>query len=81
MSTDEIKTVQEYISSNDLFNKVEDQTKIKWKVGSRSTYYSAMKKANEGGELTLVESLMLDIARQVMDQHQAKILEVEAPAV
>lgn len=71
MTTEEITTTHEYIIDNDLLNAVESITKQNWRgAGSRTTYYSAVKKGALGVELTLVEGLMMMEAGKLAKQHR-----------
>lgn len=76
MTTEEITTTHEYIIDNDLLNAVESITKKNWRgSGSRTTYYSAVKKASLGiplNEFTLVEGLMIMEAGKLANEHRAK---------
>jgi hypothetical protein len=64
----DIVQLHDAITSNDLINEVELRTKTKWRVGSRSTYYSAISKARNGQNLTLIERLMIDEAISLVEE-------------
>lgn len=67
-----MSTIHQYVLDNDLLNEVENRTKRKWSVGSRTTYYNAVKKALDGetGRITLVEKLMLSEAECLMNERE-----------
>lgn len=62
------EALHKYILDNDLLTQVEARTKRKWSVGSRSTYYSGIKKCLEGERMSLVERLMISEAEQLMQE-------------
>lgn len=67
MTKEQVEAVHEYIRDNDLINLVESRTKEKWRgVGSRSTYYNAVRKKIAGEDVNLVEYLMLQEAYAIM---------------
>lgn len=64
--------LHKYILSKDLLLQVEAETKRIWKVGSRSSYYSGIKKCLDGdaANLSLVERIMLDTATRIMERDE-----------
>lgn len=67
MDANAANELHQYIIQNGLVPVVEVETQRKYRAGSRSTYYSAMKKCldKEQENLTLVERLMLEVAESV----------------
>lgn len=81
MSTEEAKTVHNYIIEHNLLNEVEARTKAKWKnMGSRTSYYVGMSKAQNGAMTSLVEGLMILEAHALMVEHSKNALQVQEAA-
>lgn len=75
MTKEVVATTHEYIRDNDLINLVESRTKAKWcGVGSRSTYYNAVRKKQAGEDVNLVEYLMLQEAHAISVEHSKSLI-------
>lgn len=75
MDANTANELHQHIIQNGLVPVVEVETQRRYRAGSRSTYYSAMKKCldKEPENLTLVERLMLEVATKVMEESKLLI--------
>ncbi len=68
ITIEDAATLAEFISERSLTEAVVARTKRLWRRGSVAMYYSAIKNARIGEELSLVESILLGVAWSLMQQ-------------
>jgi hypothetical protein len=75
MDVNTAQQLHRFILDNSLVSLIEVTTQRKYKAGSRSTYYSAMKKCldDEAENLTLVERLMIEVAKEVKSDKDSAV--------